>query len=271
MRLKDALKGKLTEKELQMLRGFDVIGDIAIMEVPRELAKKEKSIVQTLLQLLPYIKVVAKKKGGHQGVYRRQPLQILAGQKRKTTVHKEHGLEFAMNVETCYFSPRLSTERLRIAQQVKQGEHVLVMFSGVAPYVLVIAKHSQAYRVYGIEANPTAHKCAVENVQRNRLGHKVMLIKGDVKKVMPKMQFDRIVMPWPQRADEFLALALSAIKKGGMIHFYDFQPEGDFSAAKQIVLAACRKEKKRCKILRIVECGQVGVRTYRVCVDFNVR
>ncbi len=185
-------------------------------------------------------------------------------------MHKEHGLEFAMNVATCYFSPRLSTERLRIAQQVKQGEHVLVMFSGVAPYVLVIAKHSPAFRVYGIEANPAAHKYAVENVQRNRLSHKVVLIKGDVKKVMPKMQFDRLVMPWPQRANEFLDVTLKTVKKGGMIHYYDFQPEGDFSEAKQLVLKACKKAKRKCRILKVVECGQVGVRTHRVCVDFNV-
>ncbi len=270
MRLKDALKGKLTESELALLRGFDVVGDIAIMEVPRELAKKEKIIAQTLLKLLPYIKVVVKKKGGHTGVYRKQPVQIISGQKRKTTMHKEHGLTFALNVETCYFSPRLSTERLRIAQQVKAGEQVLVLFSGVAPYVLVIAKHSKAARVYGVEANPAAHRYAAQNVQLNKLGHKVVVMKGDAKKAIPKMRFDRIVMPWPQRADAFLDVALKAIKKGGTIHYYDFQPEGDFSEAKQLVLNACKKAAKRCTILRTVECGQVGVRVYRVCVDVKV-
>ena len=270
MKLKEALKGKLTKSELEKLRGYDVIGDIAVIEIPKVLAKKQKVIAQTLLKILPWIKVVARKKGGHVGKFRKQPLQVLAGEKRLTTVHKEHGLEFALNAESCYFSPRLSTERYRIAKQVKPNESVLVMFSGVAPYVLMIASHSKAYRTFGIEANPAAHKFAVENVQRNKLGHKALLIKGDVRKVTPKMQFDRIVMAWPQQGFKFLDLALKHVKKGGFVHFYDFQPEGKYDLARKRVLDACKKAKKKCKILRTVECGQVAVRTYRVCVDFRM-
>lgn len=271
MKLKEALKGKLSSKELELLRGFDTVGDIAILEIPRELEKKKKVIAKELLNLLPYIKVAVKKKGGHKGVYRKQPVEVLAGEKRKTTVHKEFGVEMAMNVETCYFSPRLANERERIAKQVKPGETVLVMFSGIAPYPLIIAKLSQACKVYGIEANPDAHKYAVENVKRNRLGHKIILIKGDAKKLIPKVKFDRIVMPWPQRADEFLDAALKAARKGTFMHFYDFQPEGQWDNAKEIVKDACKKAKKKCKILRVVECGQVGVRQNRVCVDFVVQ
>lgn len=270
MKLKETLHGKLSEKELLFLRGFDIVGDIAIMEIPQELVKKQKLIAQTLLKLLPAVKVVVKKKGGHVGKYRQQPVQILAGEQRKTTTHKEHGLSFSLNVETCYFSPRLATERLRIAKQVKPGERILVMFSGVAPYVLVIARHSQAAQVIGVEANPEAHKYAVENVQKNKSGNKAIVIKGDVKKALPKGVFDRIVMPWPQGASPFLELALKHVKKGGMIHFYDFQPEGQFEQAIEKVKKACAKIKKRCRILKIVECGQVAVRTYRVCVDAKV-
>ena len=270
MKLKDALRGKLTDDELLLLRGFDVIGDMAIMEIPRELEKKQKLIANTLLELLPYIKVVAKKKGGHTGTYRKQPLQLLAGEKRKTTVHREHGLDFALNAETCYFSPRLANERLRVAKLVKPGENVLVLFSGVAPFVLVIAKHSPAAKVYGIEANPAAHNYAVENVARNRLGHKASVIKGDARKTIPKMHFDRILMPWPQRGDEFLDVVLKNAKKGTFVHFYDFQPADQLDIAADIVKTACKKAKKNCKILNVVECGEVGVRQCRVCVDFRI-
>jgi tRNA (guanine37-N1)-methyltransferase len=274
MRLKDALRGKLADDELALLRGFDVIGDMAIMEIPRELEKKQKLIANTLLELLPYIKVVAKKKGGHTGTYRKQPLQLLAGEQRKTTVHREHGLDFALNAETCYFSPRLANERLRVAKLVKPGENVLVLFSGVAPFVLVIAKHSPAAKVYGVEANPAAHTYAVENVARNRLGHKATVIKGDARKALAtlskKTAFDRILMPWPQRGDEFLDVVLKNAAKGAFIHFYDFQPADQLNAAADIVKAACKKAKKKCAILKVVECGEVGVRQCRVCVDFRV-
>ncbi len=271
MKLKEALKGKLSDKEISLLRGFDVIGDIAVLEIPRELEKKKKIIAKTLLALMPYLKVAVKKKGGHKGVYRKQPVEILAGEKRKTTVHKEFGIELALNIGTCYFSPRLANERQRIARLIKPGETVLVMFSGIAPYPLVIARLSQAYKIYGVEANPEAHKYAVENVKRNKLGHKIMLIKGDARKAVPKIKFDRIVMPWPQKADKFLDVALKVAGKGTVIHFYDFQPEGKWDDAEKIVKAACQKAKKKCKILDVVECGQVGVRQNRVCVDFVVQ
>ena len=130
--LKKLLAGKLTKKELNMLRAsFDVIGTIAVIEIPRELVKKQKIIAAAVLSLNPYIKTVAKKSGAHTGKYRRQKLVILAGEKTKITEHKESGLRMRLNVETCYFSPRLVTERMRIASLVQFNEKILVMFSGI--------------------------------------------------------------------------------------------------------------------------------------------
>ena len=51
--LREALKHKLPKKEQELLRtGFDVIGNIAIIEVPIELAHRKKIIAKTLLNLL---------------------------------------------------------------------------------------------------------------------------------------------------------------------------------------------------------------------------
>lgn len=272
MNLKQALKGRLTKKELEIVRrSFDIIGDIAVIEIPRQLVKKQKIIAQTLLKTHKNIKVVAKKSGGHLGVYRVQKLVILAGERRKTTEHKESGLRMKLDVEKCYFSPRLGTDRLRIAKQVKK-EDVLVMFSGVAPYVLVIAKHSKTKKVIGVEINPTAHKYALENIKLNKLGAKAEVFKGNVKTVVPKLKqkFDRILMPLPKTADKFLSLALSVAKKGSVIHFYDFQPEKSFAKASEKVKKACKKAKRKCKVLRIVACGQAKAREYRVCVDVKI-
>ena len=270
MKLKDVLKGKLSEKERSLLRGFDVVGDIAVMELPKALFKKQKLIAKTLLELLPYVRTVVRKKGGHVGVYRKQPVQVLAGDGCKETVQKEFGVSMRLNIESCYFSPRLSSERERIAKLVKPGEWVLVMFSGVCPYALVIAKLARPERVVAVEANPSAHKYAVMNVQQNRLGHKVIPIKGDVRKVIPKEKFDRVVMPWPQKGYLFLDVALKHVKKGGMIHVYDFQSETEQGSSRQKVLDACKKAKKTCRIVNEVVCGQVGVRNWRVCIDARI-
>ena len=166
----------------------------------------------------------------------------------------------------------MSSERKRVSKLVKPDESVLVMFSGAAPYPLVIAKNTKCREVYGIEINPTAHKYALENIKKNKLENKIKLFLGDVKKVLPKLnrKFDRILMPLPKGGENFLELALKHAKKGSFIHFYDFLNENEFSKAEEKVFNVCNKSKRKCKIINVVKCGQYSPRFYRVCVDFFV-
>jgi len=270
--LKQALSKKLTKKELEkLISSYDIIGSIAIIEIPQGLAKKEKLIAETLLKLHPNIKTVLKKAGAHAGRYRRQKLKVLAGKRTKTADYKENNARLRLDVEKVYFSPRLSTERKRVYQLVKPGENVLVMFSGCAPYPVVIAKNTKAKEVYGIEMNPIAHKFAVENAKLNKLGN-VKLIQGDVKKAVPKLKqkFDRILMPLPKDAGDFLESAFLAAKKGTTIHFYTFANENELGEAKKKLKDKCKKLGKKCRILKAVKCGGYSPRVFRVCVDFNV-
>ncbi len=267
--IKEALKGKLTEKQISLVpKSFDVVGDILIFsDFPEELKKKEKIIGETILQLMKNIKVVCKKTKIHSGVFRTKKVKIMAGERRKTTTHKENNVRVNLNVETCYFSPRLSNERLRIVNLVKKGESVLVMFSGVGIYPSVISKNTLAKEIFGVEINPFAHKFAEENLKLNKIGN-VKLFLGDVKKIVPKLKkkFDRIVMPLPKSAEEFLDVALKSAKKGTIVHFYDFLFEEDFNKAVDKIKTYCKK----CKILDVVKCGQYSPRKYRICVDFKV-
>ncbi|MDD5253661.1 MAG: methyltransferase domain-containing protein [Candidatus Nanoarchaeia archaeon] len=266
MSLKEYLKNKLTKKELDLVpRSFDQIGHIAIFsEFPKELKKKEKIIGNTLIKTNNQIKTVAIKTEKHSGRFRTKKVRIIAGEKTKETVHRENGVILKLDVEKCYFSPRTGSERLRIAKLVKKGESVLVLFSGIAPFVLTIAKNSKAKEIYGIEINPTAHKYAEENVKLNKVKN-VFLYKGDVRKILPKLKkFDRILMPHPTDAVSYLNLALKHLKKNGILHFYDFQEEDDFKNAVEKI-----KKKAKGKVLRIVKCGDYGPRIFRICVDFR--
>ncbi len=185
MRLREALQGKLSEEELSLVKtSYDLVGDIAILEIDRALRKREKLIARTLLQLHPHVKTVVRKAGSHKGALRLQKMKHLAGKKTTETVHRENGIELLLDIEKVYFSSRSATERLRIAQQVQPGEEVLVMFSGCAPYPLVIAKNSRARMVYGIELNKIGHQYGVENAFRNRLAN-VRLVQGNVRRVLP--------------------------------------------------------------------------------------
>lgn len=270
--LKEKLKGKLNKKEIaSLITSFDMIGDIAVIQIPKELEKKEKIIGDALLDLQHNLKVIAKPVGMHKGVFRLQKLKIIAGEKRKETECKENNVRIKLNVEKAYYSPRTVTERKRIMKQVKRGEDVLVMFSGIAPYCLVISKNTKAKSVVGVEINPNAHKYALENVKLNKLDN-IKLYNGDVRLVAPRLKkkFDRVLMPLPMSAEGFLDVALNIVKKNGIIHFYDFEFNEQIELAKQKVKKACSLSKKKCRILRTVKVGQVGPRNYKLCVDFKV-
>lgn len=271
--LKQLLKEKLTKKELLLFRGsFDIIGTIALVEIPKELEKKEKIIASAVLSLNPHIKTIAKKIGAHKGIYRRQKLIIIAGEKTKITEHKESGVLLRLHVESCYFSPRLVSERLRIASLVKTKERILVLFSGIGPYPLVLAKHSPAKSIVGIELNPIAYKFAQENVLLNKYTEKIRLVHGNVRTILPRIKrtFDRIIMPLPKEGQLFLDLVFPKIKKGGTIHLYQFVPEDSFEKYTEQVVNIGKQHKKNIKVIQIIKAGQHSPRVYRVCLDIIV-
>ena len=273
--LKYYLKGKLSEKELQLVpSSFDIVGDILIFsDFPKDLVKKERLIGKNILKNYPYIKTILKKTKKYSGKFRVPKLKVIAGENRKETVCKENNVFIKLDVEKVYFSVRMSSERKRISELVKPNESVLVMFSGSGIYPLVIAKNSKCKEVYGIEINPIAHKYAIENIKKNKLEDKIKLLYGDVRKIMLRLnkKFDRILMPLPKGAESYLDLALKHIKKNGIIHFYDFLHENEFEKSEEKIKKACEKSRKKCKILNTVKCGQYAPGFYRICADFLVK
>ncbi|MBN2112203.1 class I SAM-dependent methyltransferase family protein [Candidatus Woesearchaeota archaeon] len=270
--LKQALEKELTKKEMETLvASYDIVGSIAIIEIPPLLRKKEKLIAKTLMSLHKNIKTVLKKAGIHKGKYRRQKLRFLAGKRTKIAEYKENNARFRIDVEKVYFSPRSSTERKRISELVTPGEEVLVMFSGCAPLPVVISKNTKAKEIYGIELNPVAHKFALQNVELNKLRN-ITLFNGDVKVIVPKLKkkFDRILMPLPKDAQTFLGAAFKTAKKGATIHLYRFAHIDEFERVKKKVEDICAQNKKKCKIIRLVKCGAYSPKVYRVCIDFKI-
>jgi len=266
--LREALSGVLSECELVLLpAGFDVIGDIAIMELPKELMKQKKVIGRALLKTFRNLKVAAVKTAPVSTEFRVRGVEVVAGEKRTITVHTEYGCRYRLDVSRDYFSPRLGTERMRVASQVKAGERVLVMFAGVGPYAVLIAKQRSPKEVVAVELNPDAARFMAENARLNKVG--ILTIQGDVRDATPLLgKFDRIVMPLPKDAGDFLDVALPALKKGGVIHFYDFAGSPEESAKK--VAKLCRRLGYKIKIMDSVSCGSYSPQLGRVCVDLKV-
>ncbi len=229
-KLADALSGLLTDAERDALvASFDIIGDIAIVEIPDELQPKEKEIGEALLRVHKNVKTVLKKLGPMEGEFRVRRLGFLAGENRMETTYRENGVPMRLDVAKVYFSVRLASERKRIADLVKPGERVLVLFAGVGPFALAIAKKRPGARVVAVEINPDAVRYMKENIALNRFDN-IEAIQGDARDVvrsLPAGSFDRVIMPLPKSAEEFLDVAFSAVKGGGMVHFYTLTDASD--------------------------------------------
>jgi tRNA (guanine37-N1)-methyltransferase len=271
--LKAALEasGALAKDELaRVQRAFEIIGDIAVVEIPEGLEKKAGAIGRALLALYPNVKVVAKR-SPFQGELRTRPLEVIAGERRLTTLHVENSVRLRVDVARVYFSPRLSSERLRVAKQVRPGENVLVLFAGAGPYSVLIAKLQPTAKVASVELNPVATPLALENVRLNKVAGRVEVIEADARAVCREPRFagwaDRIVMPLPERAGEYLADALLALKPGGTVHFYAFG--ADYGPSLRTIEKACAHAGRKCEVVNKRVCGTYAPRVARLVVDFR--
>ncbi|MBI1829578.1 MAG: class I SAM-dependent methyltransferase family protein [Thaumarchaeota archaeon] len=221
--LKEAVIGILSEKEIDDLYGaFDQIGDIIILRIPDSLVSKKEIIGKVLLEKVKTAKSVFYQSSPVSGDFRTRKLELLAGEDKTETEYKEHGCRFIVDVEKAFFSPRLSTERDRIANLIQDGETVINMFGGVGMFSIIAAKKKKCM-VYNIDINPNASRLCEQNINLNKLVGKVESITGDAAKIIEEKLTgigDRVLMLLPERSDEFLDSAIKAAKKNGIIHYY---------------------------------------------------
>lgn len=271
MNLKQALEKKLTKKEMGFLKtSFDIVGDIAIMEIPSELTKKQKLIAETLMKIHRSVKTVCKKSSERKGELRLRDIKYVAGRKTTETIHTEFGCKYRVDIKKTYFSPRESTERDRIAKLVDNGEIVMVMFAGVGPFPILIAKRKKV-QVYSVELSRDAYKYAKGNTHLNKVAARVDIIQGNVRKVCKPYygKCDRIVMPLPKTGYKHLDIAFKCLKnRGGIIHFYY---AGTFEETEKHIKKTADKLNKKIKILRKVKVLPYAPRIWKVCLDVRVK
>ena len=272
--LKRALENILTSQESQeLISSFDQIGDIIIVRIPDSLLAKKKLIGETLLNEVKIAKSVFYQASAVEGDFRTRNLEILAGEDKTETEYKEFGCKFTVDVENAFFSPRLSTERERIANLVQDGETIVNMFAGVGMFSIMIAKKKKC-TVYSIDINPIAAKLCEKNIISNKLAGNVISINGDASQVIQEQlenKSDRTLMLLPERSDEFLKSAISATKSGGIIHYYSHihadkkSNAGKLSEEHYLQVTPVKSEILGSKIVRAV-----GPRYYQTVVDVKI-
>ncbi len=219
---------------------YERLGDIVLVD--EDDAERAQSIADALVASEIPVKTVLNRASKVKGETRVRDWDVLAG-KETETVHREYGCEFALDVAQVYFSPRLATERHRVAEQVEADEQAFDMFAGVGPFVVPFAKRGA--QVVGTDVNDVAIDYLRENARRNGVEDRVTAIAGDVRVVASEHEnwADRLVMNLPHSAGEFLNAAVTLAGDDCVIHYYDIQHEDDpFGPGERAIRTAAEPE-----------------------------
>ena len=275
--LKQVLGSTLTPEEAAHFHSaFDQIGDIVIIKIPDELMPKKKLIADAILANVKTAKTVFAQVSPVRGDYRVRDLELVAGENRTITEYKEHACRFKVDVAKTYFSPRLSTERQRIAAMVGENETIVNMFAGVGTYSVVIAKANKTCRVYSIDSNSAASELDRINAKLNKVQDRVFSICGDAVEVIEDSlagQADRVLMPLPERAKEFVDSAVLALKEKGIAHYFAHIKADGKKASQEMGLKITHETfaKYDHHILGVRVVREVGPRMFQIVADVSVR
>ena len=258
-------------------RSFDVIGSkgraVAVIEVPPELEQYGASIGEALMRVQRNVMSVLSKGTERMGGFRVREMTLLAGDPNTEVLHKESGCVFKVDPAKAYFSPRESTEREKITSQVTLGERALVMFSGVGPFAICIAKRQRTASCVAVEFNPEGHRYCVENIRLNKVGNRVTAILGDVREVCPALgeRFVRVLMPLPKGAYEYLDVAIPMVKPGGTLHFYHWAPRDDpFTDGERILTEAAERRSRKAEVTDRVRVSQYSPSAWKIRIDARI-
>jgi tRNA (guanine37-N1)-methyltransferase len=257
--LSEALVGLIPSELLELLpRAYDLIGDIAVIEIPDELTDYDRQIGAALKMVHKNFNTVLGKRGAISGTTRVREYEVLAGQNKTKTIHTEYNLRIAVDVAKAYFSPRLLEEHNRIADLVEDDELVIDMFTGVGPFALHIARRHRV-KVYAVDINPDAIDLLQESLELNRFAGEVIPILGDTHEYIQSGfdgDVDRVIMNHPSGAFEFVVDACKALKSEGIMHYYEFMggddPEGSLTERITNLVNEAGKEIARIDTIRRV-------------------
>lgn len=234
MRLKEKLQVLVPEVCLNRLSNrFHVIGDIAVLSLPREAEPYKKVIADVVLSSSRSIRIVLNKTAKLHGDGRVATFELLAGSGSTITTHREFGFSYRLDVSTVFWSSSLSYERMRVASFALPGEEALIPFSGVGPFAISLA--ARGANVLAVEKSREACLYLAENARINRVADRIAIVNGDAFSAGKLLSgdFDRAVIPAPYGADGILERMLPLVKPGGSIHFYTFKKRHQIETLKK--------------------------------------
>lgn len=223
-KLEEYLNCPLTEEELAALpSGWQVLGDIIIVNIKECLESKMALIAKALLEMYPKCKTVVRDLG-IEGQFRQPKRELVLGSKTET-IHKEHGCLFRQDVTKVMYSKGNLAERKRMSLFGK-GEVVVDMFTGIGYFSIPMAVHSKPKKIICIEINPESYRYLEENIKLNHVEDIIVPLNGDCAELTPEGLADRVLMGYVGTTHHYLVPAIKALKKeGGILHYHETVPE----------------------------------------------
>jgi tRNA wybutosine-synthesizing protein 2 len=222
--LEDHLReaGWTDEEIAQAPQSWAVLGSVVLVEMGD--APRPDEVGEALLAIHGGADTVLAR-GGIGGQHREPSVEVVAGEGDTETVHREHGVEYAMDLAAVMFSPGNKAERARMGEVVSGGERVLDPFAGVGYFTLPMVRAGA--RVTAIERNPESFSYLLENAVRNGVSDRVEPYRADCRDVLHSYEgenFQRAVMGYYE-AHEYLSSVLPALGPGGTLHMHEATPE----------------------------------------------
>ncbi|MFQ5951437.1 MAG: class I SAM-dependent methyltransferase family protein [Candidatus Geothermarchaeales archaeon] len=279
LRLKEALYKRIGERASLAYSAMDVIGDIVIVKIPRELLKHKEEVGKAVLDTQKKARAVYQQVQPVSGQHRTRRLELLAGEPGTQTEHREHGCVYLVDVSQVYFSPRLSHERRRICQLVGSRETVVNMFAGVGPYSILIAKERPDVQIYSIDISPRSVWYHRVNSKRNKVYDRIRVIQGDARVILRESLTgvaDRVLLPYPALSLESLPSAVEGLRISGWLHVYlhsSYERIQEEALVEAESMVGSRLQNLGVTLLgmRAVHVREVQSRTSQVCVDVELR
>jgi tRNA (guanine37-N1)-methyltransferase len=220
VRYRDVLDWAEAEKDL-LPRAFDVVGDIVLIRLPRELEPRKASVGEALLRFVPGARVVGLDHGVH-GADRRRTVERIAGAGPWRTRHRENGVDLEVDVETAYFSPRLAREHERVAEEVRPHDRVYDLCCGVGPFSVTIAHRDPTAVVTAVDANPEAIALLRATLGRYPFGGRVTPLVARLEEFLPTAaSVERSVMNLPHEGIKYLPSVARTTAPGGRLYYYE--------------------------------------------------
>lgn len=266
---KKTLSGSLDlpEYEKKLLpAGWQVLGDIIIVSICRQLEQRKKEIGSALLSLYPGCSTVLLDRGIN-GRMRQPEREIIAGEKTGC-VHRENGCSFKLDAMRLMYSRGNLAERKQMSKLGK-GEVVVDMFAGIGYFSIPMAVHAKPDKIFAIEINPVAYDYLKENIRLNKVEDIVEPVAGDCAHVATTGTANRVIMGY-LNAHEYLGHGIRALLPGGIIHYHEAVPEAVERRPVKRVIEAALSAGRKAEIIKMRRIKKYSPGVWHVVVDAMV-